>query len=185
MIRRNKMKKSVRIIILSILLLISVVFLEACVNFHIGAEFYIFENLDELENIENSFQKYGTVNRYDSPAKDKYLKDLSFVDSYAAYYECEEFEFEIFAYEFLDKDVSKEYFDNVTGKDQAFDVNFSRHSGITILSKTEMTIIDHEKAYTMIYKSKYNEDIDNFLSENFTLRLDYNKDTGEHITVPN
>lgn len=43
-----------------------------------------------------------------------------------------EVEFEIFAYEFIDKGVSKKYFDNVTGNDQAFDVNFILHSGFTI-----------------------------------------------------
>ena len=48
---------------------------------------------------------------------------------------------------------------------------------------TDRYIVELEKID--IINEPYNEDIDNFLSENFTLRLDYNKDTGEHITVPN
>lgn len=157
-------------------MLTNIIVFESCaLRFHLNSEYYIFKDLNELEIVENDFQNYGTVDKYDNPSKDKYLNELNYEDFYAAYYECEDFEFEIYAYEFCDEAVSKNYYRNVTGTESKSDVNFKASSGI---SETKMIVIDCKNAYSITFENKYGKKIQAFLSENFTLHLVYDETCG-------
>jgi hypothetical protein len=77
---------------------------------------YIFNDISECENI--SFLKYenSILYRYENPSADTYLRKLSYVEYFAARYESNELEFEIFAYVFENSETAMQYFENVTGK---------------------------------------------------------------------
>ena len=80
-------------------------------------------------------------------------------------------EFEIFAYEFKDSDSAKRYFNNVTGKNsEELDTNFSASMGMT---SYRLVIIDFKKAYIVQGPSNNAEEIQDFLKENFTVKIGF------------
>ena len=67
-------------------------------------EYFIFQTIDECEQLIPADQTDLSIERYTSPEKDKHLKDLSFESFFGMKFHSNEMEYEIFAYEFADSD---------------------------------------------------------------------------------
>ena len=97
------------------------------------------------------------------------MKNLEYAEFWAAEYSCPEFKFELYAYEFVNSDVAKQYFNNITGK-KSDDVSFSSSSGMT---KTRLAVVDHEKAYILFVHNSDFVEVNEFLGETWGHLLDY------------
>lgn len=124
----------------------------------------IFSEISQLEQIEESFLKYGDVERYQSSDKDKYLKKLSYNNFYAAEYQCEDFEFEIYAYEFESITVAENYYENVVGNTPPINPEYS--SSGNFINKS-LLVIDGSNVYLAKYPYKYRQEVESFLASNF------------------
>ena len=131
-------------------------------------DFYIFDNISECEKIQHLEYKAGKLTKYDNPKSDKYLKELSYNDFFAAKYESDEVEFEIYAYVFDSKQTSEQYFKNSTGKGDNLEINFLASKGLT---SCKITVISGERAYTVLGSRSQFETIKKLLGENFSVKL--------------
>ena len=124
----------------------------------------IFSNISEFEMIESEFSKKGEIQRYNDTSRDENLEGLQYVAHYAAYYKCEEFEFEIFAYEFESSDVSREYHKNVSIETDK-DVSMHKTVGIT---QTKLVLIDNTMAYSAFYSNGDAEQVEYYFYTAFS-----------------
>ena len=124
----------------------------------------IFSNISEFEMIESEFSKKGEIQRYNDTSRDENLEGLQYVAHYAAYYKCEEFEFEIFAYEFESSDVSREYHKNVSIETDK-DVSMHKTVGIT---QTKLVLIDNTMAYSAFYSNVDAEQVEYYFYTAFS-----------------
>lgn len=154
------MKKKLCILIT---ILIAVVF-NSCSSLYM--EYYIFSDIDDFEQIEEDYSEEITIEKYDSPEKDKNIKKLSYTDFYAAEYSCKEFEFEIFAYEFESKDIAKEYFKNATDRESENDESFLEWGGI---GGSEIVVLDDERTY--VVSTSVPKKTKEFLSQIFSIKI--------------
>ena len=83
---------------------------------------------------------------------------------YGAYYKCEDFEFEIFAYEFNNIKSSQQYHKNVA---VATDRTLDLHKTVGV-KKTKLVVIDGMLAYSVFYDTSNIDEVEKFLSENFS-----------------
>ena len=150
---------------LSILLII---FLFCSCSFPHHARYYIYADIGECQLIEERKHDDALVQRYDTPNKDKALKDLSYVNFYGAYYSSSELEFEIFAYEFHNKDDAKKYFNQVTGKDEQRDQSLSAGKGLT---SYQQIVMDGENVYAAYSSSGNSEKLQEYLGTVFSVLL--------------
>ncbi len=139
-----------------------------CACFDMEMKVYIFENIEECQNINTYKSDDAVIEMYDSPAGDKYLKDLQYNDFFACKYSSESFNFEIFAYEFLDSDTSKEYFENVADRKSERESDFLTWGGILNYSRV---VIDGRNAYIIHSKTSSQEKINEFISTVFSVEL--------------
>ncbi len=124
----------------------------------------IFSNISEFEIIESEFLNQGEVEKYNDTSKDENIKELQYVAHYAAYYTCEDFEFEIFAYEFENSDASREYHKNVSVETDK-SVSMHRTVGIT---QTKLVLIDNTMAYSAFYSNADAEQVEHFFCTAFS-----------------
>lgn len=149
--------------------LILTVILCACAHF--DNDYYIFSNISECNNFEINKDEDAKITYYTTPEKDSNLKDLEYDSFFGAKYLSLDIEFEIFAYEFKDSNSAKKYFNNVTGKNsEELDTNFSASMGMT---SYRLVIIDFKKAYIVQGPSSNAEAIQDFLKENFTVKIGF------------
>ena len=130
--------------------------------------FYIFDNIHECEGFQHLKYKGGKFTQYENPKSDKYLKELTYNDFFAADYKSDEVKFEIYAYVFDSKETSQQYFRNSTGKNDDQEINFLASAGLT---SCKITVIDCEKAYTIVGPSYQFETIKKIIGEVFTVKL--------------
>lgn len=129
---------------------------------------YVFKEIGECEALETSDRKDAKFEKYETPSEDKKLKKLEYETFFGGKYSCDEFSFEIFAYEFKDSDTAKKYYENVTGGISGFDANFSK---IARMSSFIMVVLNNEFSYT-IYTSPHNAGaVQDFISEIFSLEI--------------
>ena len=97
------------------------------------------------------------------------------MEYFAARYESDELEFEIFAYVFENSETAMQYFENVTGKNDNLSVNFSISSGVGLLgvSSSEIVVIDGKCAYTVFTPRNQLEETKRALGEIFSKKLDF------------
>lgn len=140
-------------------------------------EYYIFQNIIECENLIPSNQIDVNIELYDSPNSDKYIKDLQYEKFFGMNYKSNDVKYEIYAYEFEDKNSALEYYINVTGKTgykkelplDEDDENklFGASKGMHVY---RMIVVCQNKAYIIIsppqYENKISELLKNTFSEN-------------------
>lgn len=150
-------------------LLLSVILIFGlCACFDMEMKVYIFENIEECQNINAYKSDNAVIELYDSPDGDKYLKDLQYNDFFACKYSSESFDFEIFAYEFLDSDTSKEYFKNVTGNSSEDSSSFSSVKGMLYYRRI---VIDENKAYTIFSAPNDSDTVEEYIATVFSVKL--------------
>ena len=134
-------------------------------------EIYMFENISEFESMEDNFKEYGQIQKYD-PSYDESLNGLEYVNQYLAKYECENYEFEIFAYEFQMVEQAQQYYSNHGNEtSQAVTRWYINSSGkITIITLNEKNI------YKIKYQKQDEEAITELLSQKLALEMIVVKD---------
>lgn len=132
---------------------------------------YIFADISECKNFEDKLSENVELTLYDTPEEDKNLNDLEYISFYAAKYETQEIKFKIYAYEFIDSDEAKKYFETSAGRDSIGNKDFYIN---TNLIKHTIRVLDGERAYVLYSEYGYKEAINELLSEVFTIESDNN-----------
>lgn len=130
---------------------------------------YIFEDISECENIEKLKSEDAVVTVYDSPDSDKNLGDLQYDSFYCASYESKDFDFEIFAYDFVDSDFAKEYYNRETKLGCDFDVTFHTSKGMSLY---DIIVLDYDKVYIAKSSAKDSDDLNSFLNKVFSKKIE-------------
>ena len=129
---------------------------------------YIFSDIEECRKFDEDMTSNAKVTIYNKPDTDTNLKDLKYLDFYACKCHSGEFEFEMFAYNFIDSDTAKEYFKNETGKNDDLEINFSNSSGMGLFRSI---VIDGNKAYSVYCKDSDSLKVIEFINSIFTKQL--------------
>ena len=110
----------------------------------------MFSDLSECSAIEAENAEGVEITVYDSPDKDKYIKDLAYTNFYACTYSSAELQFHLFAYEFSDQATAQAYFANATGQDATRTPFYLDWRGLTTY---ERIVINNNLAYTVRAKA--------------------------------
>ena len=135
-------------------------------------DFYIFNEISELKEIENSVETEITV--YNEVSKDKYLKDLKYNDYFGCKYTSNQLEFEIFAYEFVDKSTADNYYKKVTGKTNEHKTVFSDVAG---MNNFRRIVVHENKAYSVYCSANKSEEVLSFIKTYLPVKLAFEKNT--------
>ena len=141
-------------------------------------EIFIFQTIDECEQLIPADQTDAEIERYDSPEKDKNLKDLSYDAFFGMNFESDELQYEIFAYEFVDSDSALKYFINVTGKsiyekdlplsDDDENKQFLASMGAF---NYELIAVYQNRAYVISAPKRFRQDINELLANTFSYKI--------------
>jgi len=138
---------------------------------------YIFSDIVECNNLESNKSNAANVITLDSVDDDPNLNELEYNEFYAIKYESQDMKFEIFAYEFTNRENAKSYFESSAKRDCVSSRDF--YVSTTLISYT-VRVLDGERAYILYSKPKYKEAIDKYLSEAFSIEFN-NEDLLESI----
>lgn len=172
-------KKKLPILIsLSITFLFIVGFIIYVLNYSSPNEYFIFQNINECNQLLPADQSNLTIDRYVLPDKDKNLKDLSYEHFWGMKFYSAELEYEIFAYEFRDSSSALKYYINVTGQNSykkelplSNDNANRRLSASKGLSSYRLVVVYQNKAYLVIAPNEYEDEINKLLAETFSYLL--------------
>ena len=170
----KKTRKELLIVIITFLVLFGALAIIVANNWNREqTDIFIFKNIEECQGLLSSSNEDVKTTVYDSPSDDKYLKDLTYVDFFAAKYESEELEFEIFAYVFDSAEASQRYFENATGIAVSLTTNFSSSYGVGLfgISSAKLVVIDSERAYIIHVPHNQLEKLEKLLGEVFTVKI--------------
>lgn len=133
----------------------------------VSCDIYMFESISELDSMENSFKEYGEVEKY-SPSDDEYLNELEYKNSYLARYECDSYEFEIFAYEFQSTEDARQYYSNFE-KDKIDEDVWRLYKNLS----GDVTIIAWNKSnmYRMEYSKENEKPVSDLLSQSLSFEM--------------
>ena len=161
-----------------VVVLLIVVFVIYMLNYSSPNEYYIFQTIDECEQLIPANQTDLMIERYVSPKKDKYLKNLSFESFFGMKFHSSELEYEIFAYEFADSNSALKYYINVTGQNSyekelpLSDSNENKRlSSSKGMSRYRLIAVYQNKAYLIVAPKQYGDTIDKMLATVFSFQL--------------
>lgn len=157
---------SFRKIVCLVLLLVLCAILTACDG--VQNEAYMFADISECENIVLNKSEDTEVTVYDTPEKDKNLKDFEYDSFYAVKYKSKEMNFEIFAYDFVDIDTAKNYFEECANRECIGNKDFYISSD---LINHTIRAFDEDKAYVLYSRLGYRESVNEFLSNVFSVSI--------------
>lgn len=140
-----------------------------------GFDFFIFSDISECDAL-SSVSENAVVTEYDSPSQDKNLKGLQYLDFFAAEYDSTEIEFEIYAYTFESSDISRKYFEQVTGKDYGYTTNYYSTGSFR---RFRTVVIDNENAYFVNISNGTMQELAAILEDVFSVRLTQVNETDE------
>lgn len=160
------MKKAHRLILIALVLALILILLvvNSVSLFH--AEYYIFADIHDFPSIMEESPEDITINQYDSPEKDKYLKKLPYNDFFAADVSGKDYKFQIYAYEFESAESAGKYFENATGKKSEWDKNFLESGGLT---GSKIIVLDDTRVYRVSTSSPRKTRA--FLAQIFPIRI--------------
>lgn len=161
----EKMKK-VSVALICVFVCLLVVAFVALLVVHADVSITMFADLDECAFIASAD---GNFSEYSDVLSDENVRGLTYTDFFAGVYDCDTFEFEIFAYEFDSVDSARAYFDEVTGKNSdGLDANFTLSSGLLTSS---LVVFDSNRAYVVYAPAMDVSDVAQFLSGVFSLKI--------------
>lgn len=166
---------SVSVIIFAIIFVI--VFFDMAVP--LPKNYYIFQDIEECERLFPADLPNSNimVEKYDTPTKDKGVKDLSYTAFFGMKYKSDTLKYEIFAYEFESSDAALQYFVNVTGKTSYKDrLPLDENDTNTLFSvtkgfSTRIVIVSQNRAYKVNVPNKYLNALTEKLWENFSQEI--------------
>lgn len=131
-------------------------------------EIYIFTELSECYALEDKQSEEIQITVYDSPEKDKDLRNLVYTECYACNYSSSELQFDLFAYEFPTQETAKKYFKNATGKDTTEIFNYSGSKG---LSSFRLIVIKDNLAYSIHTRASDEEKATSVINQLFSEKI--------------
>ena len=133
-------------------------------------EYHIFTDISECKSMENTHSEPIKIETYDSPDRQQsYIEGLSYSSFYGAKYQTSEFQFEIYAFEFVSPEDSKEYFEKITGKTvNSHNKCFSASGGMT---RFRIVAIDGKNAYTVYAPIQDSEKVTVFINSQFSVPI--------------
>lgn len=134
-------------------------------------DIYMFSDIYEFENMEQSFLEYGDVEIIDN-VEDDLLQSLQYEKSYNGRYVCSNFEFEVFAYVFSSNDMAQEYYANCGEVPQANTCRLYWNS----LGNVRIIVLNNNEIYSIYYNEECEKEITNLLSRHLTLKMIYIQD---------
>lgn len=141
-------------------------------------EYFIFQTIDECEQLISTDQTDLLIERYASPEKDKNLKELSYESFFGMKFHSNEMEYEIFAYEFVDSNSALKYYINVTGQSSyekelplSDDKENKRLSSSKGKSSYRLIAVYQDKAYVIVAPKQFEEAINKLLGTTFSCQL--------------
>lgn len=160
------MKKITVFICLLICLSLGLFIMASCSDKNM--DYYIFQDIEECQNIISLNYTNGEFVAYNNPNNDKNLKDLKHIDFFAGKYKSDELIFEIYAYQFENANEARRYFNNVTGKNAELETNFSSSQGI---SQYRLIVIDGEYAYCVTTSKSNAQELIKVLEKIFSKKI--------------
>lgn len=136
---------------------------------HWDAKICIFADMAECESLEDLSVGEGRFTRYHNTALDDKLNGLQYTSFFSGSYSCDQFEFEIFAYKFVNANSAKTYFENVTGKNSdSRESNFSLVSGAV---RSHIAVFSGDSAYAAYFPTSALTNVLEILSKQFTIQI--------------
>lgn len=142
----------------------------------LSSDVYMFADLEECHAIaaDESIQACLTI--YESPEKDKHIKELEYVDFFACYYASDDLEFELFAYQFAEADAASVYFSNVVGRKSTYGTDFLKSAG---MFSYHGIVISDNMAYAVYSKPSSESNLNELLGDWFTQKVVYSDGKGQ------
>ncbi len=141
-------------------------------------EYFIFQNINECNQLLPADQSDLTIDRYTLPEKDKYLNNLSYEHFWGMKFYSAELEYEFFAYEFVDSNSALKYYINVTGQSSyKKELPLSSDNPNRRLCSSKgmfsyiLVAVYQNKAYLVIAPDEYDNEINKLLAETFSYQL--------------
>lgn len=151
-------------------------------NRNITTDYYIFENIDQCEELTPPGMTDVNIERYGTPAADKDRGKLKYDDFFGMNYLSDELEFEIFAYEFPDSDTALKYFVNVSGMDSyekrlplAADDENNLFFSTKGMFRYTIVIVHQNKAYKLNAPNSCEDELDELLSSVFSYKMPFSR----------
>ncbi len=136
---------------------------------HFNTSIYIFSDISECNALEAPSVADVYFTKYQNTTQDNNLNGLQYTEFFAGKYFCEQYTFEIFAYEFADPLAAKTYFENATGKNaNELDANFSMASGATT---SHIVVFNGNMAYAVYCPSNSLFDVATVLEDHFQIKI--------------
>ena len=158
---RNMFKNSIPIILMLVLLN-----LYGCTSEEL--EIKIYSDIEECKNIVTFDADQAEIHIYDTPVKDKNLKDLEYRKFFGCEYIAEDCNFEIFAYEFDSSDVAMAYFKNETGKGNDPNPTFTDSSGIFSYRRI---VVNNNMAYIVTCRNIHKDKVIDYINKCFSVNV--------------
>ncbi len=146
------------------LILLFSIFLFSCALHEPQAR--IFSAIDECKTIEQRKSLDTVITVYNTPDKDKYIKDLAYSNFYGYNYTSNDLSFDFFAYTFPTVENADSYFENVTKEDNPFISNFS--SVGNSFNRYYRVVVSKENAYIVHTNTSDSEEVIALLNSMFS-----------------
>ena len=173
------MRKKLPIIAVPILFfgIVAVALIYMFFNNPLPREYYIFENLEECENLISTDSENESFSKYNLPSDDKDLDNLSYNKFWGGEFKSDSLEYEIFAYEFEDNDLALKYYANVIGGGKNIDLSYQeKHNGLFLASSGitsyELVVISQNRAYKLIAPTRYIDEVSELLCKTFSQKIE-------------
>ena len=157
--------------VLGIVVLLCVVFgwVSLCIHYLRNRDdhVYIFQDIEECRKLA-LYENDATVTLYDDPDRDKNYRGQSYLSFVDMNYQSKTMSFTLYAYEFENEDLAKQYFVKATGKEYDSDYCWSKSGGMT---QYQIVVAFENKAYCLTTKLRYIKPVDALLAKEFSNML--------------
>ncbi|MBR6680814.1 MAG: hypothetical protein IKL59_06090 [Clostridia bacterium] len=166
-------KSPILVIIISFVVCAIVAFTYMALTGPLPSEYYIFQNIEECENLIPTDMDDESFERYDMPMNDKDLDSLSYNNFFGGSFKSDSLQYEIFAYEFEDYDSALKYYANVVGQNFNSLKELERDSFFLASQGTsyQLVVILQNKAYKLNAPNKYIDEINELLANTFSQKI--------------
>lgn len=128
---------------------------------------YIFADINECSTISELANHSGSIELYHSPNSDKNLKDSAYTNFYACKYSGE-YSFELFAYEFVDDETAKAYYERANSRPCTQSASFT---SVTGMFHYELCVVNGNKAYFIKSNRESADEVTDLLSNTFSIKI--------------
>ena len=168
-----KKKSPILVIIISFVVFAIVAFTYMSLTGPLPSEHYIFQNIEECENLIPTDMADESFELYDMPTNDKDLDGLSYNNFFGGNFKSDALQYEIFAYEFENYDSALKYYANVVGQNFNSLKELERDSFFLASQGTsyQLVVIFQNKAYKLNAPNKYIDETSELLANTFSQKL--------------